>query len=115
MDTPNQVLISEEGYEGKYVALRSMSDRTVIASGDDPETVMREAREQGIDNPVIFFVPSHDITLVYSYDTGDDYRFHAESALCPPRRQNVPEPFRTDDRLSPSAILHPQTTMILAG
>jgi len=65
MGKPDQVLISEEGYEGKYVALRSMSDRTVIASGDDPETVMKEAREQGADDPVVFFVPSHDITLVY--------------------------------------------------
>jgi len=65
MGQPDQVLISEEGYEGKYVALRSMSDRTVIASGDDPEAVMKEVREQGADNPVIFFVPSHDITLVY--------------------------------------------------
>jgi hypothetical protein len=65
MGKPNQVLISEEGYEGKHVALRSMSDRTVIASGNDPDTVMKEAREQGVDNPVIFFVPSHDITLVY--------------------------------------------------
>jgi high-affinity K+ transport system ATPase subunit B len=65
MGTPDQILISEEGYEGKYVALRSMSDRTVIASGDDPETVMKEAQEQGADNPVIFFVPGHDITLVY--------------------------------------------------
>jgi hypothetical protein len=60
-----QVLISEEGYEGKYVALRSVSDRTVVASGDDPETVMQEARERGAAQPVLFFVPSHDITLVY--------------------------------------------------
>ena len=42
MGESDQVLISEEGYEGKYVALRSMSDRTVIASGDDPEAVMKE-------------------------------------------------------------------------
>ncbi len=61
----NQVLIAEEGYEGKYVALRSISDRTVVASGDDPEAVMQEARERGVAHPVIFFVPSHDITLVY--------------------------------------------------
>jgi hypothetical protein len=61
----NQVLIAEKGYEGKYVALRSVSDRTVVASGNDPETVMQEARKQGMTNPVIFFVPSHDITLVY--------------------------------------------------
>jgi hypothetical protein len=65
MSKRHQVLITEEGYEGKYVALRSMSDRTVNASGNDPETVMKDAREQGVDNPVIFFVPSHDITLVY--------------------------------------------------
>ena len=65
MGEPNQVLISEEGYEGKYVALRSISDRTVIASGNDPEAVMKAARAEGADNPVIFFVPSHDITLVY--------------------------------------------------
>ena len=65
MSKSNHVLIAAKGYEGKYVALRSMSDRTVVASGNDPETVMREAREQGVDNPVIFFVPSRDVTLVY--------------------------------------------------
>jgi len=61
----NHVLITEEGYEGKCVALRSISDRTVVASGDDPEAVMQEARDKGSANPVIFFVPSRDITLVY--------------------------------------------------
>jgi|WetSurMetagenome_2_1015567.scaffolds.fasta_scaffold1127154_1 hypothetical protein len=61
----NHVLIPEEGYEGKGVALRSISDRTVVASGDDPETVMQMARDRGASNPVIFFVPNHDITMVY--------------------------------------------------
>ncbi len=61
----NKVLIAEKGYEGKYVALRSMSDRTVIASGDKPEAVMEQAQKQGVADPVIFFVPSHDITQVY--------------------------------------------------
>jgi hypothetical protein len=61
----NLVLVSEEGYEGKCVALRSVADRTVVASGDDPETVMQEARARGAPHPVLFFVPSHDITLVY--------------------------------------------------
>lgn len=65
MGESNQILVVESGYEGKYVALRSVVDRTVVASGDDPETVMREAHEHGVANPVIFFVPSHDVTLVY--------------------------------------------------
>ena len=64
-DERKQVLVSEEGHEGKYVALRSVADRTVVASGDDPEAVMQEARARGAAQPVLFFVPSHDITLVY--------------------------------------------------
>ena len=62
---PKQVLITEEGYEGKYVAMRSMFDRTIIASGNDPNAVMKQAHKKGVTDPVIFFVPNHDITLVY--------------------------------------------------
>ena len=65
MSMPNQVLITEEGYEGKYVAMRSMSDRTIIASGSNPDAVMKQANKKGVTDPVIFFVPNHDITLVY--------------------------------------------------
>ncbi|MGA2070851.1 MAG: DUF5678 domain-containing protein [Sedimentisphaerales bacterium] len=65
MNMSKQVLITEEGYEGKYVAMRSMSDRTIIASGSSPDAVMKQAREKGVNNPVIFFVPDHNITLVY--------------------------------------------------
>jgi hypothetical protein len=61
----NKVLIAEKGYEGKYVAMRSMSDRTIIASGNNPDAVMKQANKQGVTDPVIFFVPNHDITLVY--------------------------------------------------
>jgi hypothetical protein len=60
-----QILITEEGYEGKYVAMRSMSDRTIIASGSNPDAVMKQANKQGVTDPVIFFVPNHDITLVF--------------------------------------------------
>ncbi len=65
MSMPKHVLITEEGYEGKYVAMRSMSERTIIASGSDPDAVMKQANKKGVTDPVIFFVPSHDITLVY--------------------------------------------------
>ncbi|MGD0077997.1 MAG: DUF5678 domain-containing protein [Sedimentisphaerales bacterium] len=61
----SKVLIAEKEYEGKYVALRSMAERSVIASGDNPEFVAEEARKKGVHDPVIFFVPSRDITQVY--------------------------------------------------
>ncbi len=60
-----QVLVKEDGYEGKYVALRSLLDRTVVACGDNPEIVMKQARRKGCSEPVIFYVPEHNISLVY--------------------------------------------------
>lgn len=65
MAEQEQVLITEEGYEGKYVALRSLVDRTVVASGDDPAVVMEQAHRKGCREPVIFCVPEHSISLVY--------------------------------------------------
>ena len=65
MSNKEQVLITEKGYEGKYVALRSLLDRTVVASGNNPKAVMEKARKAGCNEPVIFFVPEHNISLVY--------------------------------------------------
>jgi hypothetical protein len=65
MAEKEQVLITEEGYEGKYVALRSFVDRTVVASGDNPETVMEQAHQKGCREAVLFYVPEHNISLVY--------------------------------------------------
>ena len=67
MSEQEQVLITEEGYEGKYVALRSFLDRVVVASGDNPKIVMEQARQKGCTEPVMFFVPERDISLVYWY------------------------------------------------
>jgi hypothetical protein len=61
----DQTLITEKGYEGKYVALASFLDRAVVAHGDDPKAVVKQAHEAGYENPVIFFVPQHDVSLVY--------------------------------------------------
>ena len=58
-------LITEQGYDGKYVALKSFIDRKVVASGDDPRLVMKQAKKTGYENPVIFFIPQQDVSLVY--------------------------------------------------
>jgi len=65
MAEQEQVLITEEGCEGKYVALRSFTDRTVVACGDNPKIVMEQALQKGCTEPVVFFVPEHNISLVY--------------------------------------------------
>jgi len=49
-------------YFGKYVALRSFSDNTVVASGTDPEAVMSRAKSK---KAVILFVPEKALACVY--------------------------------------------------
>lgn len=52
-------------YAGKYVALKSRKEETVISSGDDPKKVFDEAKQNGIENPVIIFIPKADSVYIY--------------------------------------------------
>lgn len=60
-----QVLVKETGHEGKYVALRSFEDNSIVTSGDDPVEVFRAAKSQGVESPVLFFVNKGDVTYLY--------------------------------------------------
>lgn len=59
------VLVTGKRYSGKYVALQSFNDNTVVASGKDPERVMAMARKKGVESPVIVFIPDQNQTCVY--------------------------------------------------
>ena len=63
---PICLLNDSEKYSGKYVATRSFTDREVICHGGDPVKVLREARELGIDEPVVFYVPEKGVIQIYS-------------------------------------------------
>lgn len=60
-----QILIDDDTYEGSYVALRSFADSTVLAHGDDPQQVTDEARQVGVLEPVVVYIPRHDTTCLY--------------------------------------------------
>lgn len=51
-------------YRGEFVATSTFNDRIVIAHGQDPQEVMKNAEEKS-DAPVIFFVPERDATHIY--------------------------------------------------
>ncbi len=51
--------LTSDRYAGKYVALISFSDRTVLASGNDPEKVYERAEKKGHKSPLVFFVPKY--------------------------------------------------------
>lgn len=61
----SQVLVADKKYEGQFVALESFSTHRVVASGDNPSTVVEEARKKGVKTPVLLFVPQKDLTHIY--------------------------------------------------
>ncbi|MBW1706993.1 MAG: hypothetical protein JRJ86_17850 [Deltaproteobacteria bacterium] len=64
MEKKNILLKSNE-YAGKYVALKSFKDRTVVAHGIIPKQVMKESSSKGYPDAVIVFVPENTISHVY--------------------------------------------------
>lgn len=58
--TPIPVALSNQSCEGKYVATRSFNDGTVVAVGESWSAVLAEAREKGIQHPVVIYVPAKD-------------------------------------------------------
>ena len=57
-------LSQEKKYEGKYVALKSFVDNTVVACGTKPEKVLKKAMQE-VGEPVIVFVPKHNLGCIY--------------------------------------------------
>lgn len=49
-------ILHNKRFVGKYVALRSATDKMVIAYGNDPSTVKRLSCKKGVKEPLIFFV-----------------------------------------------------------
>ena len=60
-----RVLVPNRKYMGKFVAMKSCADRTVVASGKDPEGVYARAAKKGFKKPVMFFVPPKDMINIY--------------------------------------------------
>ncbi|MBE9503685.1 MAG: hypothetical protein IME96_05870 [Proteobacteria bacterium] len=61
----NILIKDSEKYGGQYVATRSFKDKEVVCSGSDPAKVSNEAKNKGIDEPVVFYVPDKDTVYIY--------------------------------------------------
>ena len=63
---PSDIIIKDgRKYGGKYVATRSFKDNRVVCFGSDPKKVFDEAKEKGVREPVIFFVPKEGMVHIY--------------------------------------------------
>ena len=60
-----KILISTDEFNGRYVAMKSFEDNTIVGVGDDPENALKEAERKGVKNPVLLYVPEKDIVHIY--------------------------------------------------
>lgn len=66
MSTKTNVLVKDsEKFGGKFVATRSFENKKVLSHGTDPAKVFNEAKEKGVKDPVVFYVPQKNITQIY--------------------------------------------------
>jgi hypothetical protein len=60
-----RVLINSDKYTGKYVAIVSAEDNTIIGFGSTPQEALTAAENKGVKNPFLFFVPAEDLVHIY--------------------------------------------------
>jgi hypothetical protein len=64
-DNMENLLVKSNEYNGRYVALKSFEDHTVVGVGDDPESAIKDARSKGFQEPVIIYVTETDTVHIY--------------------------------------------------
>ena len=60
-----KALVTTDEYNGRYVAMKSFDDNTIVGVGDDPEKALKEAEKKGFENPVLLYIPEKDIVHIY--------------------------------------------------
>jgi len=60
-----KTLVTTDEFNGRYVAMRSFDDHTIVGAGDDPDSALKEAEAKGIRNPVLLYIPEQDIVHIY--------------------------------------------------
>jgi hypothetical protein len=61
-----RVLVTTDEFNGRYVAMKSVDDNTIVGVGEDPGKALREAEAKGFKNPVLLYVPERDVVHIYS-------------------------------------------------
>jgi hypothetical protein len=61
----DNVLVRDEGYNGRYVALKNFDDSTIVSDGKDPKEAFENAIKKGVIEPVILYIPVKGMVQIY--------------------------------------------------
>lgn len=60
-----KILVNTSEFNGRYVAVKSFDDNTIVGVGDNPEIALKEAEKKGFKDPVLVYVPEENIVHIY--------------------------------------------------
>ncbi len=60
-----KTLLKNNDFNGKYVAMKTFADHTVIADGATPQEAYEKAAKIGFRDPVVTFIPIKDMVQIY--------------------------------------------------
>jgi hypothetical protein len=60
-----KVLVTTDKFNGRYVAMKSVDDNTIVGAGKDPEEALKEAEAKGFTDAVLLYVPERDVVHIY--------------------------------------------------
>lgn len=61
-----KLLINTDEFNGRYVAMKSFDDNTIVGVGDNPEEALKDAERKGFKNPILLYIPEKDLVHIYS-------------------------------------------------
>ena len=65
INSMDNTLVKGERYGGRFVALKSFDDQTIIVEGKDPKETLDKATQKGFKTPVIVYVPVKDMVQIF--------------------------------------------------
>ena len=60
-----KILVTTDEFNGRYVAMKSVDDNTIVGVGEDPEKALRDAERKGFKDPVLLYIPEKDLVHIY--------------------------------------------------
>ncbi len=61
-----KLLVTSDEYTGRYVAMKSFNDNTIVGVGDSLEEALKDAEKKGFKNVVLLYIPEKDLVHIYS-------------------------------------------------
>jgi hypothetical protein len=68
-----KILVTTDEFNGRYVAMKSVDDNTIVGVGEDPEGALKDAEARGFKNPILLYIPEKDLVHIYPVDESKSF------------------------------------------